>query len=768
MSLSRLSRRVAPTLLIFLSGCSWFSSDDPPPAAASVTPAPAPPITISGAVAKGVVWQGVVQLRERQRGEWILLGASRTGEDGSYSLTLPASYRGGALQVEVTADDETLTRCDHPTGCGPYTDYNGKSHDLNSNEDIDWGEWFKPQELTLTALLPPQSTTTSTVTASVTPWSHMAAQRALKLASADESNLTSAITLTHTELVTLLKFDPITTQPIDITLPDAVEKATGEQRLYAAKSAAIMALAMAKADTATQIPDIAATLDELATTWANQGGFKGTSTADEITLRQMVELSRAVMEQAEVIDNSNLLNELEDLASELGESISGDGASPIPPPTLGDPTAATRAFIASARTWATVIMEEQEEQLTLEQSLGIFSDEYAMVRQIAAVAEDRIAPTLAAAVRYAIAAWMAEAESIANLEPDALWLEDEWRDIFPVHGEVSYQSDYSDSHTITLSNALFRLDEAGTLDNYATAPLDQQMSVVEKLTLRLPMVDNDTPIHRAEIDVSGKIVGDRYTLEMVPESQLILLADRPLIVNREWSAWSSDQGIAAVTLSGEMRLNGTLRHHSERREGVHYAHSNPVTFTGTLRHTPVAVAVEEQSLAWENQFAGFSLRGRLARDSGFAFDTTLNLNLHGLPRDLAESEDEWQRFEFGFSLEKQLTDLPPATFTLSGRRSGYDHGELALRISHSNDVLLLNSLVEIDNSGNGQSRQEHISIRAANGVTMRMAMPASEERKAITRRVIGDIHHLGRHTATMVIINGQLYIEYPDNSFELF
>ncbi|MBT8114655.1 MAG: hypothetical protein KJP04_04715, partial [Arenicella sp.] len=157
---------------------------------------------------------------------------SKLGFYEKFSYALGDNYQGGVLQVTITADVSTRMKCDIPAGCGNRTD--GLT-DPNLNTTIDFGEFYNPSALTMTALLP-GAEANAVVNASVTPFTHTAAARAKAQPALDAAAVANA----NSEVSNLLGVDILNIAPVDITDAAAVDGASSnKQVVYAALLSAI-------------------------------------------------------------------------------------------------------------------------------------------------------------------------------------------------------------------------------------------------------------------------------------------------------------------------------------------------------------------------------------------------------------------------------------------------------------------------------------------------------------------------------------------------
>ena len=257
------------------------------------------------------------------------------------------------LQVTISADDNTRMKCDIPLGCGTRTD--GLT-DPNSNSIIDFGEFYKPSELSMTALLP-GAVANAVVNASATPFTHMAAELAKSKSVFDSVAVANA----NSEVSNLLGgLDILNIVPIDITDATAVDNALSPTQItYAALLAAIAIEAGTDADGQPLINEV---LDLLASSFTSGTILADDSTGDDtaqISLQEIVTSAETVFNAVGIVDVTGVLVELQqDILTAVNNIV-----DPEPSPTVADANLdKVKAMMSDIRTWGNVIIAEAGDQ----------------------------------------------------------------------------------------------------------------------------------------------------------------------------------------------------------------------------------------------------------------------------------------------------------------------------------------------------------------------------------------------------------------------
>jgi len=224
--------------------------------------------------------------------------------------------------------------------------------DSNNASIIDFGEWYKPgnNSLTMTALVA-EADTGDSIGVNITPYTHLAANRAMEAGSLSAAGIYNA----NSEVSNLLGgIDILNTRPLDITATNAVDDGTATEIAYAAFLSAIAVLA----DTTGEgNPDINGVLDVLTNSFSD-----GKITADDggmndnvISLQEIIDGASGTLDQIGIADISGTIV---DLQADVDDA-SGGTVDPQPSQnTGGTALAKVKVFVSDVRTWGTVIEEE--------------------------------------------------------------------------------------------------------------------------------------------------------------------------------------------------------------------------------------------------------------------------------------------------------------------------------------------------------------------------------------------------------------------------
>ena len=198
--------------------------------------------TSAGVAAKGIIRGGVVTAEELDVSGAALrqVGSAVTNDQGAYSLDIGPDYAGGPLLLSITGKPDGSTRmvCDVAAGCGAGIDFG----DLMP---LDTG-------FNMTAIVPPVADGAS-ISAQITPFTHMAARRALAASTVDADAVNNAIS----EVNQMVGVNILDVEPVDVTDAAQLGTAPSEALAYAAFVAGAGGLALAGGD-------LQAGLDELA------------------------------------------------------------------------------------------------------------------------------------------------------------------------------------------------------------------------------------------------------------------------------------------------------------------------------------------------------------------------------------------------------------------------------------------------------------------------------------------------------------------------
>lgn len=223
----RLTRRLRSglgVLVLALAACSGGGSDGGSGNDGSTT-------ALSGTGFKGIVRAGQVSLYSVTNGQKDTLVATATTDDnGSFSLSVPASVVNTLLWAELRGadDNSTLVQCDM-ADCGRYD--GAVAYDLNGNGVVDIGEWMVVgSDFLLTAWVANASRDS---TISINPVTHAVAAQ---FSTAPEPNELEAV-YRSVQAALGLTLAPESLLPVDVTASAVNASVLQNQLLIAAVAA---------------------------------------------------------------------------------------------------------------------------------------------------------------------------------------------------------------------------------------------------------------------------------------------------------------------------------------------------------------------------------------------------------------------------------------------------------------------------------------------------------------------------------------------------
>ncbi|WP_455365827.1 hypothetical protein [Kaarinaea lacus] len=336
-------------LLLVLGACSSGGGDSAPPP----PPPPGPPattnLTIGGTGVKGIIKHARVNVFAIEDDGSVAsqpLATTTTNEFGDYSINFDTEYSGPVMVVISNNNDvnnPTTMTCDVTTGCGTVDPIAGPEYAFG--DDMPLGS------VELKAVVP-NADGSSTFTAAVTPFTHMAAAYAEQLS----GGLTSEnIATANSKVGNMLGINNIvTTIPPDITSQTPTDSSFNESK-YAYLSAAIASLAQQNYE-----GDISAVLNALVSTYTtNDGELIGSESLDSTSVISLAELAYHAMMQANLNGADGQVEGALDSLHWMAQSTTDTPTSTSPSPTtgLGD-LEVVKAFVADVRTWGNVIDQE--------------------------------------------------------------------------------------------------------------------------------------------------------------------------------------------------------------------------------------------------------------------------------------------------------------------------------------------------------------------------------------------------------------------------
>jgi len=288
--------------------------------------------TSTGVAAKGIIQYGAITAEELNSSGNVIatVGTAETDATGAYSLSIGSNYTGGPILLTISgkSDGSTQMKCDVSAGCGTGVSF-GQTMTLDTT-------------FTMTAIVPPVASGAS-ISAQITPYSHMAARRALAAATVDANAVNNAIS----EVNQMVGVNILEVPPVDITDPAQIAGASSEALTYAAFVAGAGEVALAGGDLQTGLDDLAQSFED--------GELTDTDAVDPAALLAAVENEAA----AGGIATDQVLSQV--LAALQG-NISGDCATgscsynPEPADTATQTAVEkARAVVAQTRAWGTTL-----------------------------------------------------------------------------------------------------------------------------------------------------------------------------------------------------------------------------------------------------------------------------------------------------------------------------------------------------------------------------------------------------------------------------
>jgi len=685
-------------------------------------PSPSPSVdnvTLGGTAAKGIINGGNVVAEELDTSGAIIaqIGNTTTAADGSYTLTVDNNYAGGPIQVTINADADTEMKCDVPLGCGVRTDDIG-----DTDNNIDFSEWYKPGNLTMVALVA-EAASGDTIDVNITPYTNLAANRAMAAGSLTAVEIYNA----NSEVSNLLGgIDILNTQPLDITDTTAISENDDSTTVaYAAFSAAIAALA----NTSGGNPDINAALEILSNSFNGGtiiGDDAGTAMDDStISLQEIVDAATNALAETGNADTSGAFSALQASI----DDASGNSVDPQPSETAGDTALAkVKTFVSDVRTWGTVV----------EQELRFNGEAFSKQVDLASTAADAsvelvIGPAFEHTIN-AIFKRLTDTEA-TDLSADVYMMgmpEDpqfESGTITYADGVVTISNGVIDGVTVDISVQL--PDDGTTVNSALTASINSAtfMSTLSDLTIS-----------------SGTVSATLATPYLVDYNALKMgTADDPDI-----SGGSVDLTVA-LTQKGES--GGSL--------------TSPVTFVGSLATTLVNPIKDDITgeIIWLTP-STLTLAGNVSDTIGNSFDASLTANISNAENfepvgELSSGDDfvledanNWLAATIGLDFRLKLVGLPEASVNISGDRTDFEEGTAMITIRYDGRQIV------IDGDFTDSSSTGSVAITNQDGITMYIVGADFDASS-------GDIEYNGQVYGSITELNnGMTKITYIDGTFE--
>lgn len=360
---------MASTLVVTLAGCSSDGDGGGGGGGDGIT------ATLSGTGAKGIIQGGLVSARELDGSGDVLrnVGQATTDDHGDYVLTLADDYQGGPIELVLSAVAGTTMVCDVASGCGTVA----------FGQTVALDETFE-----MSAMLS-GADDDDELTTHITPFTHMAAQRARRAATIDATTVDAA----NSEVSNLLGgLDILRLQPVDIADDSDLDDASSTEQIYSAMVSAIGRIAYEGEQS------LEATIELLADSFA-EGTMLAQDSGDPAAQISLQEIVDSVSDQLEALgldDDSGVVFDLEtDIANAVGNII-----DPAPSGNAGDgDIELAKALVQDTRTWVTQLVD-------LEAPADSFATEVEMVDSITEVAFGALGASLGEAFELMVSTYV--------------------------------------------------------------------------------------------------------------------------------------------------------------------------------------------------------------------------------------------------------------------------------------------------------------------------------------------------------------------------
>jgi len=672
-------------------------------------------VILGGGAAKGIINLGNVIAEELDAsGEVIArVGGTVTGIDGSYRLTLGHNYNGGPVRVTVSADENTQMKCDVPTGCGVRTD------DITDSDNaIDFGEWYKPGSLTMIALVAEAKTNDSLVV-NITPYTHLAASRAMEADSLSAAGIYNA----NSEVSNLLGgIDIFNTHHMDITDGYLLKGGSAMEIAYAAFSASIATLA----DTSGGNPDIDGVLAILSNSFSD-----GTITADDdgmddsiISLQEIIDGANSILDKIGVAEDTS--GKIASLQADVDEAIAvGADIDPRPSPITGA-SALTRvkAFIGDMRTWGMVIGEETRSER------NIFMQQMGMAATAAGASHKFLTGPAFTGVFDAIM------QSFSGMV---------------VNGDLS---------DFTVGSSGDPQFSAGIITNVGgiVTVIDGVINgVTVNMILQLPANGVTASSFTLGI-ISGSLRSVATDID-INNGTITLNTAVPYTVN--WMLDNLSTDIVPRISSGSINLDMAL---TQKLNPMGAPIAAPVTFAGNLAITLAEPVEDDFGISPWVTSNSLVMGGSISDTTGNSLDASLVANTTGIGGGFASGFlplGPLSEGSMGLTFNLQLAGLPEATVNISSTRAGfYESGTTTVVVNYGLRQIIMDTSYSGMSSVSTARATGSIVITNQDGVSMTMEndFKISPGNIALNGQMYGTIVHLN---------NGLTKIIYTDGSFEI-
>lgn len=697
-----------------------------------------PPAQIKGSAMKGLIkYARVIASELDSEGKIIIKGVNSKGENvtsigiaaidenGQYELMLRDTYQGGPIGIIVEwVEETTIMKCDRPNGgCGKRTD--GVNDTIGDRAIIDFGDWYHPKELSLTAILP-AAQPDEIINLNVSPFTHLAAQRVLATGNVNATSITAA----NSEVSNLLGgIDILNTRAIDITDEESRLNASPTELVYAALSSALTTIA--QAHPVNQQPDITQSLIKLAESFPD-GIFtaRNAGTENDSSLASMTNLVLAAnltYREIEMVDVSGVMVHLTN-AVITATDLNGDGNTnidPVPSPNAGESNLnKVKALVTDIRTWANLFNTETDQpKAAFQHQIKLASDS---TRTVIRLGFHHI-------LKAAIDAGL----------------------------EFNGNTDLS-SYTVTSSFGNFSAGSISSPSPDIIVIKDGIFGDFATINTTLHLPKDGTTLTTLIVGLEDTDITGTYADTNIKSGLVTLNLSAPYTINRDGIAQGSVNW--PEISSAEIDLDITLDQKWDFNTN-NFA-TDPINFAGSLKTTLFPIIDRSDPTAPDFLWATPStlqLIGNIKNTSGDSVDASISANISNAAnfdptnRLSTETPDSWMAGSAGVTFNVQLDGLPKANITITANRTDFEAGDLEITVIYGDRKIVI--------SASGDAIAENvvsdITFTNQDGAILNLASINND-------LSVGTLIFNGKTYGTILkTASGYIKINYIDNTFEI-
>lgn len=723
-------------ILIFLAALTACGSDSETTDTNSPTSINA---SIEGTAAKGIIISGLVTAVELDStgADLTEVGSAVTDANGHYSLQLNASYQGGPISLRITSGANTTMVCDIPDGCGTRTD-----NLSDADNTIDFGEQYKLATLSMQALLP-EAEDGESLDVQITPFTHMAALKALNSARIDATTIETANLLVSNLLGGI---DILRTPPIDITDSASISNASAGAVVYAALNASIGVLAPRNA--ADSQPDINAAIATLAGEFLD-GSITASDVASDdstIALDEIVQGAEAAISESGSTDTSGVLAELN---SDIAAAGSGGYVTPETPVHVGDSDVAkAKAFFVDLRTWA----------VTIEGEIGAPTEAFALQLDMAEAADEMIEDeAIGEALGLAILAIVEKINDSTFVLTDLAFEDDQST---PFSAGSLTQTTTDDGEEFSISDAEVIVNDT-TVDVEIVVVLPADGSTVSALNFGIKSADVESSAFKL-------VIGDgTVSVTLAGPFTLDFSEDQASEVGLEEE--EASPVVSAIAFDFDLSVTQKLTvSESDELETA----ADPVTFRAAISSN-LHVFNDEEGDVIGLLPGSFTASGTVSNATGDSFEIALSGSIPGAAELESIGVDDDGELEFfgesqplvanvGLGFEVQLDNSPAASINIIGNATGFDLGNASFTISFGQRKLAFIA-------ANDNDIGDEVSFVITNQHGVKLAIAAQNLNDEIDDNETSIVTIDGKKVADVIDLdNGLTKVAYIDGTFEIF